>query len=203
MNGKYHHLSIFVYIVNVFLDYIKLIFRSNPFDRGFIMDALECLKTRRSIRKFTDEPVSKDIIVEILQCARWAPSGMNHQPWRVLAITNSDTKSALATCTHDSTIITSAPCVLAIFLDTSTEYNYVKNVQSIGAFFENLLLAIHASGLGGVWLGQIYNQKEQVHEVLGITDAHWEFMGAIAFGVPSETGKSERMPVEDFVKFID
>ena len=167
------------------------------------MDALECMKTRRSIRKFTDAPVTKEMITESLECGRWAPSGMNHQPWRVFAITNPGTKAALSKCTQNGAIIKNAPCVLAIFLDTSTEYNYVKNVQSIGAFFENLLLAIHASGLGGVWLGQIYNQKDQVHEVLGVTDANREFMGAIAFGYPDQAGESDRVPIEEFVQFIE
>lgn len=167
------------------------------------MDAIECLKTRRSIRKFADEPVSREMITDILECGRWAPSGINNQPWRVLVVTNSDTKAALSKCTQNGAIIKNAPCVFAIFLDTTTEYNYVKNVQSIGAFFENLLLAIHASGLGGVWLGQIYNQKEKVHEVLGITDPNREFMGAIAFGVPDETGQSDRVPLDDFVQFIE
>ncbi|HME55753.1 MAG TPA: nitroreductase [Candidatus Lokiarchaeia archaeon] len=167
------------------------------------MEAIECLKTRRSIRKFTSELIPKEKILEILECGRWAPSGINHQPWRVFVITNQETKAALATCTSNGSIIKNASCVFAIFLDTSEEYSYVKNVQSMGAFFENLLLAIHAMGLGGVWLGQIYNQKEQVHEVLGITDTSREFMGAIALGYPDQTGESDRMPLEDFVQFIE
>jgi nitroreductase len=89
-----------------------------------------------------------------------------------------------------------------IFLDTSSGYNYVKSVQSIGAFFENLLLAIHALGLGGVWLGQIYNQKEKVNEILNITDENLEFMGAIAFGKPAEEGSSERKSLDSFVRVI-
>nr|MDO8118827.1 nitroreductase [Candidatus Sigynarchaeota archaeon] len=167
------------------------------------MDALTCLKTRRSVRKFSPDPVPKVLIDEILECGRWAPSGINVQPWRVLVITRTDVKDALAGCTVDAGIIKVAPCLLAIFLDKAKGYDYVKSVQSIGAFFENLLLAIHAVGLGGVWLGEIYAQKARVHEVLNITEPRWEFMGAIAFGNPAETGESDRVQVEGFTTYLE
>ncbi|NMC08234.1 MAG: nitroreductase family protein [Candidatus Lokiarchaeota archaeon] len=167
------------------------------------MDAIECLKTRRSVRSFTKEPVSKAVIEEILECGRWAPSGLNHQPWHVLVITNEAMKQQLATCTTYGHILLSAPCTLAIFLDTTKKYSYVKNVQGIGALFENLLLAIHALGLGGVWLGQIYENKAKVHAVLGITDPSWEFMGAIAFGHPAGQGSSDRKDLASFTRFVE
>ena len=85
----------------------------------------------------------------------------------------------------------SAPGLFVIYLDKSSGYNYTKSVQSIGAFFENLLLAIHALGLGGVWLGQIYNRKEDVDTIMNVNDESSEFMGAIAFGVPAEEGNSD------------
>lgn len=177
--------------------------KSKSLDNPYCMDALKCIKTRRSIRKFKKELVPREKIQEILECGRWAPSGLNHQPWQIFVVTNPSLKEKLATCTDCSDIVLSAPHILLIYLDKSTEYSYVKNIQSIGAFFENCLLAIHALGLGGVWLGEIYNQKELVDKVLQITQSNWEFMGAIAFGVSDEKGDSERAPLENFVKFID
>jgi nitroreductase len=167
------------------------------------MDAIECLMTRRSVRRWTGDPVPRETIEQILECGRWAPSGINIQPWRVFAVTNEEKKKELATCTDYGKMIENAPCVLAIFLNTEQEYSYVKNVQSMGAFFENILLAIHALGLGGVWVGQIYNNKEAVHEVLGVTDPKMEFMGAIAFGYPKGQGRSDRKELNEFVTFIE
>jgi nitroreductase len=167
------------------------------------MDAITCLKTRRSVRRFTVEPVSNDAITEILECGRWAPSGLNHQPWRVIVVKNLEIKQRLAKCTTYGGIINAAPCVFAIFLDVSKKYSYVKNVQGMGEFFENLLLSIHAMGLGGVWLGQIYENKTKVHEVLGVTDSNREFMGAIAFGHPAEEGSSDRGPTTEFTRFLE
>jgi nitroreductase len=151
------------------------------------------------VRKFKDKAVPKELIEDILECGRWAPSGLNHQPWRVIIVSNENAKKSLAKCTDCDDIVKSAPCIFAIYLDQTEEYNYTKNVQGIGAFFQNLLLAIHAKGLGGVWLGQIYNQKEQVDIVLGQTNSNWEFMGAIAFGFPAENGESDRMPLSDLI----
>ncbi|WP_457559616.1 nitroreductase family protein [Candidatus Harpocratesius sp.] len=163
------------------------------------MDAISCIKNRRSIRKFKDQPIEQSKIESILENARWAPSGMNLQPWRVIVITNQEIKNKIAQCSKYSNIINSAPVILAIFLNKEKEYNYVKNVQSIGAFFQSLLLTIHAHGLGSVWIGEIYNQKEDVQNLLKINEDKNEFMGLIAFGYPAEKGISTRKNTEEIV----
>jgi nitroreductase len=163
------------------------------------MDAIECMKTRRSIRNFKNQKVSDEIIDNIIENGCWAPSGLNHQPWKVIIVTEEKKKKELANCTHYNEIINNAPHTLAIYLDQSKKYNYVKNVQSIGAFFQNILLALHALGLGGVWLGEIYNQKEQVDKVLDINNPNLEFMGAIAFGYPDETSTGNRLSTQDVI----
>jgi len=168
------------------------------------MDAILCLKSRRSIRDFESDPIPLDMLLEILECGRWAPSGLNHQPWKIYVIRDSQLKNRLSTCTECAEIIQKAPCVFAIFLDQTETYNYTKNVQSIGALFENLLLAIHALGLGGVWLGQIYNNKEDVHGILEIKDSKLEFMGCIAFGYPKindDEDLPERKELNEFVVY--
>ena len=166
------------------------------------MDAIECLKSRRSIRKFKNQQIPRDIILEILECGRWAPSGVNYQPWKIFVIQNMKFKENLAKCTKYKSIINTSASVFLIYLDNSIDYNYTKQVQSIGAFFENLLLSIHAMGLGGVWIGEIINQEEEVNKLLEINDPNLEFMGAIAFGYPEGIGKSARKKLESFVTWI-
>ncbi len=58
------------------------------------MDALECIRTRMSIRKFLDQPVDRALIEEVLEAARWAPSYKNSQPWEVMVLTG-EKKAAL------------------------------------------------------------------------------------------------------------
>ena len=50
------------------------------------MDAIECLKSRRSVRKFKKQQIPKDLILEILECGRLAPSGVNYQPWKIFVV---------------------------------------------------------------------------------------------------------------------
>lgn len=59
------------------------------------MDAIECIKNRMSIRKFTPEPVAQDVLMEVVQTAQWSPSYKNSQPWEVV-ILSGDKKNALS-----------------------------------------------------------------------------------------------------------
>ena len=64
-------------------------------------ELLELLKTRRSVRAFTPDPVPDDLIDKIIEAARWAPSGANSQPWEFVVIRNQQTKDRLAAIVRD------------------------------------------------------------------------------------------------------
>ncbi|MBD3226951.1 MAG: nitroreductase family protein [Candidatus Lokiarchaeota archaeon] len=141
---------------------------------------IEKIISRRSIRNFQDEKIEKDIILKILEAGRWAPSGLNNQPWEFIVV-KSENKDRLAKCTKYSEIIRSAPVCIAVYYNKRRGYSYVKDIQGVAAAMQNMLLAIHLLGLGGVWLGEILNQKDEVNEILENPDST-EFMGVIAFG---------------------
>ena len=61
---------------------------------------IEAIRTRRSVRQFTSEPVSDDAVNEILGSAVWAPSGKNNQPWKFAVIQDPGLKELLAALTH-------------------------------------------------------------------------------------------------------
>lgn len=64
-------------------------------------ELLALLKTRRSVRAFTPDPVPDDLIDKIIEAARWAPSGANSQPWEFVVIRNQETKDRLAAIVRD------------------------------------------------------------------------------------------------------
>ena len=130
------------------------------------METIEAIKTRRSVREFTDEKVDDKTIEKIIDAGRWAPSGLNNQAWRFIIVQNHDTKEALSGLTHYGLIIKNAPVLIVVFLDSEHLYDRTKDVQSIGACIQNMLLAIHSLGLGGVWLGEILKKKEMVNKIL-------------------------------------
>jgi nitroreductase len=153
------------------------------------MELLEGLLTRRSVRAFTPEPVSREQVLEILCAGSWAPSGLNNQPWRFAIVFDAAVRGRLAQLPRYGRIIESAPVCLPVFMDRQVGYHEVKDHQSIGACIQNLLLAAHGLGLGAVWLGEILRSAAEVREVLGLP-ANLELMAVVAVGHPAAVVKA-------------
>src|SRR5512139_2938957 len=159
------------------------------------MDLLEGLHTRRSIRKYTNEPVTREQLREILQAGIMAPSGMNNQPWRFVTMQSKETLQKLAQLTKYSHIIANAPACIAVFVDKTAMYHEVKDHQSMGACIQNLLLASHGMGLGAVWLGEILKSAKEVRELCGLSEQH-ELMAVVSLGHPAgKGGVADRRPL--------
>ncbi|AAM07140.1 TPA: nitroreductase family protein [Methanosarcina acetivorans] len=145
---------------------------------------IDTILNRRSVREFTDRPISKEEINTILNAGRWAPSGLNNQPWRFAVVRNPETIQKLSECTHYSGIVAGAALLIAAFLDTEHSYNRTKDIQAIGASIQNMLLACCGLSLGAVWLGEILNQHEKVNSILGCS-SKLELMAVLAIGEPA------------------
>jgi len=163
------------------------------------MDMLEEIRTRRSIRKFTDDDVDDQTLNQIIEMGTWAPSGLNNQPWKFVVVRNQDLRMALSRQTTYSHIIRGAPVCIAVFLDNEQSYNRVKDIQAMGACIQNMLLTIHHLGLGAVWLGEILKNRENVEKILEVPES-CELMAVVALGHPEEgRGKGNRRPIEEVI----
>lgn len=161
---------------------------------------LLALAERRSVRKYTGDPVTREELLAILEAGRWAPSGLNNQPWRFLVVNAGDERVAkLAGCTKYAAVVENAASLIGVFLDKDAMYSELKDHQTAGACIQNMLLAAHALGLGAVWLGEIVNQAPQVLEALELDSAAVEFMALLAVGRPAHPGASSRKPLEDLL----
>jgi len=149
------------------------------------LDILEILRSRRSIRKFQDRPVEEEIVEKILEAGRWAPSGMNNQPWRFAVVTDTKTKEEIAKLTIYSRIVSSARLLIPVFLDKEESYHEIKDAQAVGACLQNMLLEAHSLGLGAVWLGEIIKSDEGMRKILGL-GRELELMAVLAAGYPAE-----------------
>ncbi|MFH1519787.1 MAG: nitroreductase family protein [Candidatus Omnitrophota bacterium] len=154
------------------------------------MDILELIKTRRSVRKFKNKDVSREIINDILEAGRWAPSGLNNQPWKFM-ILEAERKNSLAECTKYSQIVKNADKLILVFFDQENSYNRDKDLMAIGACIENMLISIHSKGLGACWLGEILNQKTQIHKLLK-TPKNLELAAVLALGYPLDSPRGAR-----------
>jgi len=148
------------------------------------MDIIDVIKQRRSIREYKNKAPDDSDIEKILEAGRWAPSGLNNQPWKFLIIKENNLKNVIAKFTKYGHIIKSAPVIICVFLDKSSTYNRDKDLMAIGACIQNMSLAAYGLGLGTCWLGEILNQKEKVHQYLN-TDNDLELAAVLSLGYPA------------------
>ncbi len=167
------------------------------------LDIFRIIQTRRSVRRFTDESVSDEVIDRILDAGRWAPSGLNNQPWRFAVVRNRNLIEAIAKLTRYSKIVLGAKVLLPVFLDTATVYHREKDIQGIGACLQNMLLETHALGLGAVWLGEIIKSDAEIRRLLGLS-GEIELMAVLAVGYPAESPReTKRKTVRELTVFRD
>ncbi|MFP4588482.1 MAG: nitroreductase family protein [Candidatus Acetothermia bacterium] len=163
------------------------------------MDLFESIFDRRSVRKFTEEPVTDQQLEKILDAGRWAPSGKNTQPWSFVVVRDPEVQKKLENHSGQG-IIESAPITIGLLKDTSRGYDELKDAQGIGACAQNILLAVHGLGLGACWLG--LTRDSFVEELLGAEEDE-ELMMLISVGRPAaEERSSDRKPLEALTRYI-
>lgn len=139
------------------------------------METLEALQKRRSIRKYTEEPVSTEQIDILLHAAMSGPSACNRQTWEFYVITNKDVLECLNGAAHYSKI--NAPLAIVVCGNLSKALPLQLStfwIQDCSAATENILIAATDLGLGTVWCG-IHPQKkaeQRVREILSLPEKH-------------------------------
>lgn len=163
-------------------------------------EVLRAIQERRSIRSFKTDPVEPEKIEAILEAARWAPSGKNTQPWRLVLVESQEKREQLGRLVTQMDMIRTAPVTIAVLLDTEAGYDRIKDIQAIGACAQNILLAAHSLGLGACWIGRV--RDEQVEQVLGAKE-HEELMMLIPIGCPKDSPPPrDRKPLAELVRRI-
>ena len=117
------------------------------------MDALEAILGRRSVRKFTDDPVSEETIESLLRAAMAAPSARNQQPWVVIVVREKSLLEKVAAAQPHGGMTAGAQVAVLICADTRLVKSEGFWIQDCAAATQNLLVAAHALGLGAVWVG--------------------------------------------------
>lgn len=159
----------------------------------------DVIKQRRSVREYTKQIPGDGDIHSILDAGRWAPSGLNNQPWKFKVIKDKKIKDALTQFTKYGEVIKDAPALICVFLDNGATYNREKDIMAIGACIQNMLLCAHGLGLGTCWLGEIINKKEEVRKYLK-TDTDYELMAVLTLGYSDEeVTKGCRRSMKSFI----
>lgn len=125
------------------------------------MDVFEAIHNRRSIRKYEDKKISPEMIKEILGAGMMAPSAGNAQPWQFIVIDDHEILDTVKEINPYAAMASHAPLGILVCGDLSLEKYPGYWVQDCAAAVQNILLAVHAKGLGAVWTG-VYNNDERV-----------------------------------------
>lgn len=117
------------------------------------IDVLTAIRERRSIRRYTAEPVDDACINTVLQAGLCAPTAMNRRPYHFIVIRDRDTLTKLAAGKQYASMLSDAQAAFVVCGDSSVETRREHLHADCFAATQNMLLAIHGLGLGGVWLG--------------------------------------------------
>lgn len=112
-------------------------------------DVLDIIRRRRSVRRYTPDPVSDEQIKRILLAAMNAPSAMNRRPWHFLVIRDEEVRRRLAGTLRLHPYVEQAPALIAVLAEADTPAWRLD----LGAAVQNMLLQATAEGLGSVWIG--------------------------------------------------
>jgi nitroreductase len=169
------------------------------------MELMETILTRRSIRSYDERPIPEDILKQVLDAARNAPSGSNREPTRLVVVQDAQRRDALAQlCSHQK-FVGQAPVVVAVVVKSIAwnRGNFMGEYSSLvdGAIvLDHLTLAARNFDLGTCWIGAFDN--DQVKDFLQIPEG-WNVVGLTPIGYPAKvhafTTTDKRMAYHDFV----
>ncbi len=171
-----------------------------------MLDVIDCIKQRRSIRSFLPAAVPRTLIEKVLQAAVYAPSAGNWQPWHFVVVENSGQRRALAKAAADQDFIAEAPVVIVVCAEPARgEQTYGDRarelycLQDTAAAIQNLLLAAHASELGTCWVGDF--DEGAIAKLLQIGEPYRP-VAVIPLGYPGETPNARwRRPLSEVVEY--
>ena len=172
-------------------------------------ELMTLIKERRSIRKYQDKEVPEEVLEQLLDAARWAPSWTNSQCWEIVVITDPEVKKAIQGTIPEGNpaakCVASAPLLLALCarLERSGYYKGVCSTKfgdwfmyDLGLATQNIALMAHALGLGSVILGLFLH--DEAAKILHLPDGH-EIVSLMPIGYPNEVAKiPPRRPIAEF-----
>lgn len=168
------------------------------------MELDNCITGRRSVRKYQDKPVPKEVVDKILNAGVWAPSAMNDQPWRFVVIQDRKTINKLSDRTKqiasklpvlpehfkskEDVVFYGAPLVILISVPRREDSIRSLNILDCGLAAQNMFLKAYEEGLGSCFIGfaEFLKQDPSILEEIGI-NKDMELLASLIFGYPADS----------------
>ncbi len=156
------------------------------------MDALEAIRRRRSVRRYTGEDIPRLHLEQIVDAGRLAATGYNRQPWHFVVVTE---RKMIQRLTVAAEWMDKAAAIIALVLDPTTEFWLEDGAAAV----ENMLIAATALGYGACWLeGDTLPLEDTLKELLGVPEEK-RLLTLVPVGVPAEQPTRAKKPLEDLL----
>jgi nitroreductase len=171
------------------------------------MDFEKLIRSRRCVRNFENKAVSDKDIIEIVNSARWAPSGGNCQPWHFYVIKDKNIIQEIFNQVYKADWILKAPVIIVVCADIPRSESRYKQrgrdlycIQDTAAAIQNMLLCVENLNLGACWVGA-FNENNCI-DLLKLTE-NLRPVALIPIGYPvNKPLPPYRRPLEEVVTFI-
>jgi len=161
---------------------------------------LEAIKKRQSVRSYQDKEIPEDILHQVLEAGRLAPSASNKQNWKFIVVKDKDLRKKLVPACKNQEFVGEAPVVIA---GCATDPDYVMTCGEhsysidLAIALDHMSLEAASLGLGTCWIGAFY--QDQVKEILEIPD-DVSVVALMPLGFPQALGiKTERKPLSEII----
>jgi nitroreductase len=147
-----------------------------------MMDVLQCIANRRSIREYRDQPVPEEALGKVLEAARLAPSASNWQDYRFIVVRDKQTRRALVPVCSNQSFVGEAGVVIAA---CATKPRRVYASVDVAIAVDHMTLAAASLGLGTCWIGAFSHKR--VKQILGTPDGV-SIVCLLTLGIPASPG---------------
>jgi len=137
----------------------------------------EAIKTRRSVRKYLDKAIPRELTTKVIDAGRFAPSAGNLQNWKFILCEKQSVRNGIADACLQQWWISSAPSIIVIVAEPDKAKRFyglrgerLYTVQNIAAAAQNILLCAHSLGLGACWVGAF--DEDKVSRVCSIPEEY-------------------------------
>lgn len=156
------------------------------------MDALEAIRKRRSVRKYTGDSIPREDLEKIVDAGRLAATGSNRQPWDFIVVTDREMIDQLKVAAE---WMEKAGAIIAVVMDPSSRWW----IEDGSAAVENMLIASTALGYGSCWLeGYTLPREEEFKELLSIPEEK-RLLTLVPIGVPTEWPTKDKKSLKEVI----
>jgi nitroreductase len=156
------------------------------------MSVLDTIVNRRSIRRYEDKEIPKDVFNRILEAGRQSPSAANKQPYRFVIVADSEIKQKMSGIF--SRFLKKALVIIVGCANPEAFLTGKWAAIDTTIALENMVLAAWSLGIGSCWVGSFQEQK--IKELLEIP-GEWRVVALVTFGYPAENPKPKKKKKKD------